>query len=58
MLFGFLHDAIFGGLDGDEKGELERLMRSLRGLKVAEVELEGKRYRIRTRLDGGRYWRI
>jgi len=40
-------------LMGDERGELGRLMRSLRGLKVAEVELEGRRYRVRTRLDGG-----
>ncbi len=38
---------------GDEKGELGRLMRALRGLKVGEVELEGRRYRIRTRLEKG-----
>ena len=38
---------------GDEKGELGKLMRVLRGLKVAEVELEGMRYRVRTRVEGG-----
>jgi len=30
-------------LSGDEKEELGKLMRALRGLKVAEVELEGMR---------------
>ena len=37
---------------GEERGELGKLMRVLRGLKVAEVELEGRRYRVRTRVDG------
>ena len=33
------------------RGELGKLMRVLRGLKVAEVELEGMRYRVRTRVE-------
>jgi len=37
---------------GGEKGELRKLTRALRGLKVAEVELEGRRYRVRRRVEG------
>jgi len=36
---------------GEEKGEVGKLMKAMRRLKVGEVELNGKMYRVRTEVD-------
>ena len=36
---------------GEEKGEVGKLMKAMRRLKVGEMELNGKMYRVRTEVD-------